>query len=976
MRKESGAIGSLKSVGGIATGDGLARMTAYRAGLSARDWGTQQRLRLDAGGSTLVKPTDPACAPVLPEHYELPLCVTLAQPTRRSWSEARSLVEFANKVFLPAGISLAVVEHCEGQGQWIGPDCPFGDELDHDAEWLHIVLQEKLPKPAPVLLSCGRCCLVPDTCDERRLAQTVAQLLGSAPVSPANGLDRLMSLGHGLALTRSECAWLRAHAGAMLGFPYTIRPMLVPIWVYQVESPPCYATRRTQEEFQQGLRTLNLVYEQAGLSFRLHNWCHLQQQEMPAECWRSVLKGGQWQRLEPVVAAGGNALHLFLLDFPDEELALDPARHIMVLCDAGHPSARAQAHHFGTMLGLASVSGPDQLMCRDAHGFRLSPREILQARSTAAQLTAMASPLSLEVLGRVWTRERSAHQELVLKLKIHLVRGAGQAFTHTREQAEQWLQQVNVIWAPAGIRLEAVDWSEPVLTDEMLAEATITASYLSRLSVFDPKVFNLFWVHKVPAGRLFNLCHISREWRMMLVAERFYSDPPPRNLARAVATLLGLKLTSGSLPEHLVTYNCVGTTLTADQVELARTGLQLLTDGRPVRPERAVREVARMLDGRIEVGVLPDSEFVSLRLDGFQVWLTQAQVCTLRNLVQEALCQEGEPQWLGQLAPQPLLLRFYSGHDQFHLIFEGCGFGGDMPLSLELAAELADRLARSYQPACPPLPVRLAGIDGDLMEAQDGQEYPRLRDFCQIYGPDEECLDWEELRPGDEVLLWLWQGRQVLRVAVLESEATNAAMVEQAQNCPQELERLHALAALGQRADRLLTLGQLALAEVLYGVINNVLYAHGQAHAYLFSKLSLGFMLLRARQGNAQAAYEIWMKEPPDMPFGVGVELLEQGQVSPRDYAIYRLVCAWLYALGPTPEVALERMDETMDQICRQAPAELQAAILDHWLVHLTFLFPDGVPDRAKHRYTSHRPGERAMPVRLEFPHPDRWRVE
>ena len=882
------------------------------------------------------------------EVYRLPLYLTLAQGS----PDPDRLLDFLQAVFEPAGICWEVVGLAESQGAWSGPDCPFEEELDHSREWLHGVLLDDLPTDRPVLLSCGRCCLIGGHGEERGLAQALARLLGLSWAT-----EGLMSPGQETSLNQVQCEHLRNQAAAMLGLGPALEPLQIPVWAYQVESPACYRSRRSHLDVDNLLAQVNDLWQSVGVEFKLEHWCHLSQSDVPAESWRVIVKQTQWQRLQPIVQHGANALHLFWLDFPDHDYFVDRTRFLGILCDRYPVGARDLARLLGQLGGVNPCTGPDQLM-GPAQGLRISPLEATRVRDHLQ--TRLAQPGG-GALARAWAQQ-SAHPERVVKVKVHLVRGASLAFPHNRQQAEQWLAQANAIWAQARIRLEISGWNEPVISDEMLAatapngptqhnQRVRSCRPLCQLSGYDPDVVNLFWVHKIPfaSGKLTSAYQLWRAERVLLVAERFYSEPVTRNLARALAALLGLKLSHGTSPEQLVTSNCLGTVITPDQIRQARHQAPDLNGPQPrlSPPEQSLVEVARVGD-QLQIQLLPDSELVRVVLEGQSLWLNQSEMKQLRRLIEEAMCLDADAtgSLLGVLPG--LRLTWLGSSLQFEL-----ASGRLLVLSLETAAEFSDRLARATQPAQPPLPIRLAAIRDQILVAEDDEEYACITEICKIYGPDMEPLELSDLGPQDELLLWVWRQNQVLRVVAVQASASTQALLSRAEGAADEASLSRCLATLGERADRQLCSGEREHAEVLYGAINNILYNHRQADVYLMSKITLGLMLLRVHQGDAQAAYDIWMKEPPDMPFGVGVDGLEKGQVSAHDYALYRLICGWLYALGPTPSVALERVNETMGWLCSHGPAELVPLAQQHWNVHLEQL---------------------GRLTRLSFPAPDLWR--
>lgn len=142
MRK----VGAIKKVGSVSANDGVARLNAYRAALSARDWGEVTRTRLEGPGP----------------------------PT----SQDRLLPTRLGEIFAPARLSFTLQDPSDGFLPLDGENCPFQADLDHEYDWLHLALVEKLPGDLPVQPNCGRCLMMPDRCDDREIARSLARLLG------------------------------------------------------------------------------------------------------------------------------------------------------------------------------------------------------------------------------------------------------------------------------------------------------------------------------------------------------------------------------------------------------------------------------------------------------------------------------------------------------------------------------------------------------------------------------------------------------------------------------------------------------------------------------------------------------------------------------------------------------------------------------------------------------------------------------
>lgn len=214
-----------------------------------------------------------------------------------------------------------------------------------------------------------------------------------------------------------------------------------------------------------------------------------------------------------------------------------------------------------------------------------------------------------------------------------------------------------------------------------------------------------------------------------------------------------------------------------------------------------------------------------------------------------------------------------------------------------------------------------------------------------------------------------------MRLTASVCAASNQSLIEAARRANAE-SLLDCLCDLGEAADRLQNHGQDQMAESLYNELLALLKARRVEELYLWSKVTLGLILLNLRRGRPQAAYDIWMSDK--MPYGAGVQGLNAREVSSHDYVLFGLLCSWMYSMGPTKSVALERMNEHMDGICSHL-ARTKDPFLPHalgnWFTYLQFVFEgQPAPAAASASFRAHCQKAGLQPKGgLDFPDPDAW---
>lgn len=580
----------------------------------------------------------PPALPPPPEEFAIPICVTSVEGSRRSPEEVERLVAAINRSLKPARIELQISETFECPSLSARPgECPFGEELDHSMEWLQLVMVPELPEDRPVMYGCGRCCAISDRCDDRSAAQCIASLLGLATLSGMAAPERLMGPGIGHGLNDNEIFLLRRSAAMMLGRLEPLRELQVSVRGYRAEGCP---SRRSENEFRQILEKVNRVYEAAGIVFVPSAWCNLLNSEVSAESWGRVLSRplpDSGAVLGPLVAYGPMHLHVMFVGSAvgARPIDFDPRHRLVLFHDVLQVErTRNLAHAFGRLLGLTQKHLPDQLMCPQGEGFRLSPREIATARGQAyavsqakapppvlaRPVTPVAGPVTPPGAARVVAPAPPAvvvkpvgaapvvaqaaagpapvaagtsppsevggpdSREIVLPLRIHLTPGV------TSPQA--LLDSVNRFWRPVRIRWNLSGCGCPQLPPSALSDMFPNAAKivterkpnwqgLTGPQLHDPGAVNLFYVEQIPyvGSNSTSEFQVRRGERTLVVAERCQKRDPARILARGLASLLGLNCFKAETPaDQLLSHTGSGTGWSEADIRSARAAANRLHD--------------------------------------------------------------------------------------------------------------------------------------------------------------------------------------------------------------------------------------------------------------------------------------------------------------------------------------------------------------------------------------------------------------
>ena len=595
MRKrvEAGAQDVVSRIRTVKGADYAVRSSAHRALIGGGWEGVREKRLAGLAKRRAAGPSPASKDPSTLRPLTIALYVTRYRSSVRQWPQVELLLERVNQIFSPAQITFQLTEPAEcNRSVSYAKRCPFGDDIEHENEWLHLAMVPKLPDDLPVLPACGRCALISDKCSERNVAQALASLLGLRPTS-----EGLMATGHEEDFNQAQIQWMRWQAWLLQGQPVPLPLVTVPLWVYPVITPSTHHTQRTHQDMLDLVERANVVWQQAGVAFELVQWCGLQQQDLEDEQWTQALQP-DGEPLQAIADLGPGALHLFLVreTAATWKLFPDPERALILMRDEvwrEELPERSLAHALGMALGLTPVVGTDQLMCPYSQGTRLSAVEAARARERGLELTggALDQTLGELALRSIEATVDPAPTELAMesfRVRLLLVRDAPGASRTNLAEAQDWLERVQQVWTQAAIRLEAT------LSEVTISESALEAAYpnpkgatssrkascagLQKVPGYEANQLNLFVVHQLPVVGRPGQFQSYTSWsgaRLVLVAENVPWHTPDKQLALAIAVGLSLKAGSQGPLSWLLRSRTPGLRLTSEQVAMARAGLRV-----------------------------------------------------------------------------------------------------------------------------------------------------------------------------------------------------------------------------------------------------------------------------------------------------------------------------------------------------------------------------------------------------------------
>lgn len=527
------------------------RQNAYRLALAEDGWAQARAARLDAQNKRA------AANPANRKPLNVQLFVTRYRSSVRQWPQIESLLERLNELFAAPQIVFQLIEPAEcNRSVSYAQRCPFGADLDHQYEWLHLGVVPRLPEEQPVLTSCGRCLLISDRSLDADIARALAQLLGLDP-------------GSDLHFSEPQIQWLRWQAFLLQGQPVPLPLVGVPVWLYPVVTPDEFHSQRTLEQIHQLLERVNLIWLQAGLSLELAGCCPLHREDLGEQEWEQAVTP-EVEPLLPLLRYGERALHFPMIravPVPWSCFAF-PEQRVAIVRDG--ITALSAARAVGRLLGLSEVAGLDQLMSGGAEGDRLSADEARRARRRALELTGLAEDAPLAEIARQARRQWLAPArpaQRTIEFQLLLLRGPDTAARQSLFQAQQWVDEAAAVWAQAGITLQAH------ISEAEVSQAAVEAAYpnpggarkpscagLTRLPGYRAGGYNLCVLHQLPVHNKPEQFQAYLNWpgpRLTLLAEDYAVHGRVKQLALALGVAWGVKPGSGSF-ERLLTRSSQG----------------------------------------------------------------------------------------------------------------------------------------------------------------------------------------------------------------------------------------------------------------------------------------------------------------------------------------------------------------------------------------------------------------------------------
>lgn len=646
------------------------RMIQYRRYLLNKDWSNSKFQPTKATPAATPNPQGGGRP-----SYEVPLLVTFYETSRRNFEEAERIVAKINQSFAGAAVSLRLDQDftCPGALPKMDTGCPFAEDVDHEYEWLHLAFVASLPEDKPVLFNCGRCCLIPDRCDDRSIVRSVAQLLGIQPSQNVAHTGRLMGPESGYAMTENEVGWLRFFAKMMVDEPTPFNKIVLPVWAYRVESPQTHKSQRSENEWRQILEGVSRIWAQAGIEFAFKGFAHLQESELNSEIWPTLTQGSlpecaKW--LDPVFRHASQSIHVILANIPKgREVYTDPNRGVILVNETLQSNrSRTVSWALGCLLKLVGVNGIDQLMTRHGEGFRFSISEMVRARGFAlarqqanAAPTVIAPKVIAQPAATPAAAARPANQlaELVIPVRVHLVLNPKNDCPLSLDGAKQLFAELNELWKPAAIRWQVMQIDLLKLNDTALEALYPNApnhtgrktscDAVTALPVYEHHAVHILYLNQLPMvpGSLFSQCNCWRPEHLVVVPHRFLKYTPVHGLARSLAHFLQLALVANGPAELLTSSGAAGSKLSPQEVTKARQNAEKLLAGlrvaRPVQtlPERIIR-VRPLLVRNSKHGTAAGSDKILTLLQKVQqIWLKTGIRLTLEASLETLMSDTG-----------------------------------------------------------------------------------------------------------------------------------------------------------------------------------------------------------------------------------------------------------------------------------------------------------------------------------------------
>ena len=210
-RTEMGDMDAVRRIPTVKGKDYNPRQNAFRLAVAQDLWSEASASRQDAQRKR--GPANPANRKPL----NVQMFVTRYRSSVRQWPQIESLIERLNGLFGAPQIVFQLIEPAEcNRSVSYAQRCPFGADLDHQYEWIHLGVVPRLPEEQPVLASCGRCLLISDRSSDADIARALARLFGLDPACDLN-------------FDESQIQWLRWQAYLLQGQPVPLPLVSLPV---------------------------------------------------------------------------------------------------------------------------------------------------------------------------------------------------------------------------------------------------------------------------------------------------------------------------------------------------------------------------------------------------------------------------------------------------------------------------------------------------------------------------------------------------------------------------------------------------------------------------------------------------------------------------------------------------------------------------------------------------------------------------
>ncbi|MCK5682636.1 hypothetical protein KAJ27_00885 [bacterium] len=157
------------------------------------------------------------------------------------------------------------------------------------------------------------------------------------------------------------------------------------------------------------------------------------------------------------------------------------------------------------------------------------------------------------------------------------------------------------------------------------------------------------------------------------------------------------------------------------------------------------------------------------------------------------------------------------------------------------------------------------------------------------------------------------------------------------------------LCKLGNEADSAYNKGNLSPAFENYNQILGTMLEIGDIDSFLVSKGTLGILLSFIMAKQLKEANQIWTTDQ-DSLYWIGIDGLENGQVSINDTILYMQVCAYLNAHSEgKSEKRADKVSSLYYRICQFTDhvfADKKAVMITNWFLLLKGIFPEKIPEK------------------------------